>query len=367
MIQIDLAGKKEPEFPGARPWYDTKEGIIEAIASLDGLVNLARERHTAGYDRKERLAQFYVLNGRYSTDTCGNFCTVSGIPKDIPILEVPLVLTYDEFSAFLKEQTNKDSCSICSTFDGGSLPGVELLCSHCGNGWDINNCYDVVVWKQTEVISLADFVGKTLGEVRLTYSQKTDAIYFMQPDILIRNKRFIDLSPKYPNPEKEYQKDVVVNDNGWVGERDGIKNDYVIQEGDEGFFNVWKYFHGDCNRNNLAIEEERKFREIFEKAGFKDIRMLSLPNGYCSCEHCAPWFNVNTEFGTVQIGWRKRVINIDWSSMRETLKKCGELPNTSFISLFGEENVTKGSDGIHAYGWDKAQDYLSRIYGLVSA
>lgn len=361
MIKIDLSERQEPAFPGTLPWYDTKEGIVEAITSLEGLNNLARERHIAGYDRKERLGQFYVLNGRYSTDTCGNFCTVSGIPKDIPFSDIPAVLTYEEFFEFLKERTDKNH-SICSSLDGGQLPRTDLFCPHCGKGWDISNCHDVVLWQQHDVVSLADFVGKTLAEVRLVYSQKTDAIYFMQSDILIRHDRFIDLSPKYPNPEREYQKDIVVNERGWVSEREGIDNDYIIQEGDEGFFNVWKYFHGDCNRKNLAIEEERKFREIFEKAGFKDIRMLSLPNGYCPCDHCAPWFNVNTEFGTIQVGWRKRVINIDWTQMYRVLKQCRRLPKKTFASLFEDENVTKGDTSIHAWGWDKAEDYLSRLH-----
>ena len=255
MIKFDLSERQKPEFPGLRPWYDTKEGITEAIISLEGLNNLVRERHSAGYNREERLGQFYILNGRYSTDTCGNFCTVSGIPKNIPFSDIPAVMTQEEFFEFLKERAGKHHL-ICSSFDGGQLPRANLLCPYCGKGWDINNCYDVVLRQQHKTIKLADFVGKILAEVRLAYSQKTDAIYFMQPDILIHHDRFIDLSPRYPDTDKEWQKDIVVNDNGWVGEKDGIDNCYIIQEGDEGFFNVWTYFHSNCHLKSVAEDTE---------------------------------------------------------------------------------------------------------------
>jgi hypothetical protein len=255
MIKIDLSGGKKPKFPGTRPWYDTKEGIAKAITSLEGLNNLASERHTAGYDRDEHLNQFYILNGRYFTDACGNLCTVFGVPSSILPSSIPPVLTQEEFFKFLEEQAGKNH-SLCHTLDGGNLPRTDLLCSHCRKGWDISNCHDVFIVRETRVISLADFVGKTLGEVKLTHTERVDAIYFMQPDILIRNDRFIDLSPKYPNPEHDWQKKFVKNERGWVSERDGIDDSYVIQEGDEGYFNVWSYFHSDCHLKSVAENPE---------------------------------------------------------------------------------------------------------------
>ncbi len=360
MIQFSL---KQPEHSEAdRPWYDTTLGITSALASLKGINQLVSERHDAGYNRGERLNQFYVLNGRYWLDTCGNCGSVNGIPKDIPHADIPLVLSQEDFFKFLGERTSADPM-ISSSMNGGNLPEPDLFCPQCEKGWTIDNCYDVVVYHNTEVFPLADFVGRTLDEVKLAYGLKSDAIYRMQPDILVRNDKYIDLSPKYPNPEADWEKGIVVNERGWIDKkwldtRYGVADSYVIQEGDEGFFNVWKYFHKECNGNHLAAEEEKKFREIFEKAGFKVSKMTQLPNQYCPCEKCAPWYDVETEFGTVRIGWRKRVINIDWNKLSST---------KTFPHLFEKEDVTKWEDGIHAWSWEKAEDYLSHIHKHLSA
>ena len=84
------------------------------------------------------------------------------------------------------------------------------------------------------------------------------------------------------------------------------------------------------------------------------IYVEEIPNGYCSswcCRHL-PWFIVTTTVGRVKIGWRKRVINIDWTDTVET-KKANE--------LFSAENVTKGDKYIHAWSLEDARRYISTI------
>ena len=351
-------GEEKPHDETGRPWYDTKLGITESIGSLEKLIELIYERHTAGYKRNERLNEFYIM-GRYGLDTCGNCSKAHGIiPKEI-LPQMPDVLTRDEFWQYLKEHTSEENTMLSFSSNGGNIPPPYIKCSHCNERWGIDNCYDTVVRHLTEHIPLTDFVGKTLRNVRIAYSQKHDAIYRMQPDILIRNDRFIDNSPEYPDTEEDWQKSIVKNANGWMSEKEGITDEYIIQTGDEGHFNVWKYFHQECNRINLSQGKERKFKDLFEKAGFKEIQMAAIENEYCSCEVCAPWFIATTEFGNIKIGWRKQVINIDWSAL--TLS-----PHKDILSLFEGEDVTKGQDGIHAWGYEKAQEYLDKIYKYLS-
>lgn len=84
------------------------------------------------------------------------------------------------------------------------------------------------------------------------------------------------------------------------------------------------------------------------------IFVQEIPNGYCSdycCKHL-PWFVVTTKVGPITIGWRKRVINIDWRATQGT-KTSKE--------LFSGEDVTKDERGIHAWGIEKAKQYVDAI------
>jgi hypothetical protein len=339
-------------------WYDTKEGIKNSLGSLRDFNYLLSQRRAAGYCRKEQLNNFLVF-GRYYLDSCGNSMKArrgngNMVPKDL-MSNLPDVLTMEEFHAY----TRPDDYT--SYGMGDDIPPTKLRCAHCGKRWDIHNCDDTVVKHATEVFSLVEFVGQTLGDVKKAYAKKRRALYQMQRDILIRHDRFIDLSLRYPNPEHEWEKDIVKNETGWVSERDGITDRYVIKEGDEGFFNVWKYYHSECNRKHMEEKQEREFREIFAKAGFTEIQMISLPNEYCPCEHCPPWFDVTTELGTFKIGWRKRVVCINWNNTVPATEGYQCLT----YKLFEDEDVTKGEGYIHAWGYDKATDYLARLHDLL--
>lgn len=107
--------------------------------------------------------------------------------------------------------------------------------------------------------------------------------------------------------------------------------------------------------NPVVIEEAKITKQNILKL-FKDhkIYVKEIPNSYCSdycCKHL-PWFEVTTTKGTITIGWRKRVIEIDWSKS-DVEKKSNE--------LFLNEDVTKGDYYIHAWGYEKAQEYIDII------
>ncbi len=85
----------------------------------------------------------------------------------------------------------------------------------------------------------------------------------------------------------------------------------------------------------------KQIEDIYKAAGVTAIFMEPLPNGYCSspCYLNRPWFKVASSIGHVTIGWRKRVISIDWKDTM--VKQGGE-------DLFPDENVTRWETGIHA-------------------
>lgn len=135
---------------------------------------------------------------------------------------------------------------------------------------------------------------------------------------------------------------------GWVL---GTLHDSIVDAAYEGETPKFSYRHEVCARVDLGRHTRAEFSEVFDAAGFTGLYELSaIPNEYCRCVRCGPWFVAETPYGQIKIGWRKRVINLDWSGTQNT-----------FPTLFAEEDVTQGTTYIHAWGYEKATDYLGRL------
>ena len=104
------------------------------------------------------------------------------------------------------------------------------------------------------------------------------------------------------------------------------------------------------------VQEQRKeFIDIFSQVyELSTLNFKPIPNEYDSWEGYAPWFVINTPDGDIKIGWRKRVINIEWL---DTYKQ--------FSNTFEAEDVTRGfgkhgdnNRFIHAWDIEKCIEYL---------
>jgi hypothetical protein len=109
--------------------YDSKEGIAEAIKTLEGFDELRALRRKAHYQDGKTLRPFVVL-GRWSLDNCGN-CMGAKEP-----FNVDPVLTIDEFF----EAIGKDK----SVGFGmpTSIPSTRDVCPVCNRSWSIVNIHD---------------------------------------------------------------------------------------------------------------------------------------------------------------------------------------------------------------------------------
>lgn len=107
-------------------------------------------------------------------------------------------------------------------------------------------------------------------------------------------------------------------------------------------------------RREKRVERSREEAEsIIRLAGFTVLHVWELANGYWPLapeydDVRCPWWLFLTDLGPVQIGWRKRVINIDWSA-------C------VFRGVVTEDNVTKSETNVHAYAVEKAVEYLREL------
>ncbi len=103
--------------------------------------------------------------------------------------------------------------------------------------------------------------------------------------------------------------------------------------------------------------------EVLNSQNKKDLSALftpssiyveTVPNGYSTIPFYAarPWYVVTTHRGHIKVGWRKRVLNIDWS--KSNVKATAH-------EMFPSEEVTKGEKYIHAWSMAKAQEYVNKI------
>jgi len=67
-----------------------------------------------------------------------------------------------------------------------------------------------------------------------------------------------------------------------------------------------------------------------------------------------PWWLVRTPWGMVVIGWRKRVINIDWT-------------DTPLRVIITEDGTTKDTERVHAWSEEKAIEYLKALRAALMA
>lgn len=89
-------------------------------------------------------------------------------------------------------------------------------------------------------------------------------------------------------------------------------------------------------------------RDMFSKAGIKILsEPKALPNGYyTTTPYAFPWWFIKTAVGWIEIGHRKRVIEINWV-------------DTPIRTMVTNDNVTKDYSYVHAWTEDKAIEYLS--------
>jgi RNA polymerase subunit RPABC4/transcription elongation factor Spt4 len=129
---------------------------------------------------------------------------------------------------------------------------------------------------------------------------------------------------------------------------------YTIEK-DQNQFNQRVIRHEKCHQRWLAKKTKKLFKKIFREAGFKDFSIKATKNLYGQGPYNAPWYKVKTDCIEILIGWRSKVISIQSSH-----------PQINFVELFSDENVTKETNLIHAWGEEKCIEYLKRIKESIS-
>lgn len=126
-----------------------------------------------------------------------------------------------------------------------------------------------------------------------------------------------------------------------------------------------KFYHDSCWCNYRKLTEVDKFTRRLMNLVYKrtDYTFELLPNAYWpEYSDSIPWLLFHTIDGDIIIGWRKRVISIEW---QENYKPF------DINALFSKEgNITKwnenGKRGIHASSSSDAFGYLTKVLEAVN-
>ena len=108
------------------------------------------------------------------------------------------------------------------------------------------------------------------------------------------------------------------------------------------------YRHESCHKLAAIEGEQEFFKKVLERSEMPYTSMRAIPNNY-SDDYPNPWFIVETKWGPLKIGWRRSVISIEWH---------GSQINHDGGVTFDDEEVTTGKTMVHAWGEDKAVEYL---------
>jgi len=113
-------------------------------------------------------------------------------------------------------------------------------------------------------------------------------------------------------------------------------------------------YHKDCLKIHNNEKQLKEFQDVFKDVyNLSELKFNAIPNEYCSCDKCASWFIVSTPDGNIKIGWRKRVINIEWLENYKVFKE-------TFVSEKTTTFIGEVQRGIHAWSIEKAKEYLSK-------
>lgn len=112
----------------------------------------------------------------------------------------------------------------------------------------------------------------------------------------------------------------------------------------------------DPKNAEIAAKERADLIGLFPSPVFVE----EVVNGYDSGAYSRhlPWFIVTTTVGRFRLGWRKRVIHIEWEGIDKA-------PTAEV--LFPHEDVTKDGRLIHAWSLDKAREYVAAVIASIKS
>lgn len=126
--------------------------------------------------------------------------------------------------------------------------------------------------------------------------------------------------------------------------------------------NQYTWRHARCEQLRQIQDGYLELRTIVDDTPLRGAPMRLVPNQYWPDARghdypVDPWAIVDTEFGEIRIGWRKRVIHIDWN-------RAPGLASVHGKQIVAEPKVTHDTTMVHCWGTEEAVVALRKLCEL---
>lgn len=303
------------------PWFNDPVEMEKAIQTLEGLNFLLDCR---GEYRQLKAAPLrnFVLGGNWAVDEFGQrgYVTVN-VYRDTPpavlkhlekLRQEKKVLTFEEFSnEFFKFGQDVG----WGRSMGGSVAPADVVCVHCQQPWTVENSSDCHLSDRNDYTLISGLgggiAGLTLAEVREKIESETDGVakLIMRQHNVLKSHRFIDMTPTKHDPNRPKNKDGWARSDNYGDDWPKIDwNTYVVQVGDQLYFDRYTFIHSACRIDRATKSARLKIENAFREAGIVVSGSVAVPNHRGTEAYGGKWFIVDTDKGLFYVGWRKSVM-----------------------------------------------------------
>lgn len=258
----------------------------------------------------------YVLAGLFVFDQFGQIWAVTNPPTPEQLAGIPAVTMLAEYQAWYAAVTGQGSFSMSSS---AALPRAGQSCSVCQAAYALDSVSGLL----RRPVDFEDVVTEPgpFDQYRKTLSLRTDPVYL----------HTVRRGEKQFEPRQMVGKQLLVGDRIF-GERMTI-------------------VHTACQLESATRRVQREFNDAFLAAGFTVLSMTERRNEYGSQLYTGNWFDVQTTATAepIRVGWRKRVIDVNWE-------------RTRFRGVVTEkDSTTSSSTNAHAWGYEALTRYLRNL------
>lgn len=275
-------------------WFDSEEGIKKSCSSLVEFNKLIEMRRAVITDRhnKDRsgLLRDFLVHGDIVLSSDGSVSALRevaanyGDKREVLTIAatVPEVILFSEFLK-LVEESIKPKLEWKHEFKL-DIPKSYHVCQHCSQGWNVASLFDRV-------------------EIDSDIMDRNDLIQAIGLETLMT----ID----------ELAKGNLLTFNQLLGEK--LKTRVRVYElDDEGCFKeatILKFAHKGCQIKAVTGINRKLFEKAIDDSGLMSTGSIRIPNEYGTTLIHGKWFLFDTDFGLIKIGWRKHVIEVDYSEI----------------------------------------------------